>query len=51
MDKRSRDRSSLDGFLRQHRRLVLLVSAVAFVIGFVGGSLFMLQQAFAAVAA
>lgn len=38
-------------FLLQHRRLVLVVGTLAFVIGFVGGSLYMLQQASAAVGA
>lgn len=42
---------SLVNFLRQHRRLVTLVGTIAFIVGFVGGSLFMLQQANAAVLA
>ncbi|GEM_PF-1731576 len=43
--------AQLEELYRQNRRLFLLVSAIAFVIGFVGGSLFMLQQATAAVSA
>lgn len=39
----------LEELYRRNRRLFLLVSVIAFIVGFVGGSLFMLQQATAAV--
>lgn len=45
MSKHWSYRNLLEDLLRRHRRLVLLVGAVAFLIGFVGGSLFTLQQA------
>lgn len=41
--------AQLEELYQQNRRLFLVVSAIAFVVGFVGGSVFMLQQAMAGV--
>lgn len=48
MSKHNGYRAMLEELLQRHRRLVLWVAAAAFAVGFLGGSLFTVQQAGAA---